>query len=115
MAETTDFWKGIRFLKRFCLIDFGSARFLIMKKHSNAESANIAFRDIHSCFLLDDETPILSICSKTFCYPFCVKTRDRTFMLFATTAEERQLWIDGFNYVVCSTKQVQSILDLNEK
>lgn len=89
MAETTDFWKGIRFLKRFSVIDYGSAKFIIMKKHSNVESAIIAFRDIHSCFLMDDETPILSICSKTYRFPFCVKTRDRTFMLFVSTAEER--------------------------
>ena len=89
MADKTDFLLGIRFLKRLCTIDYVGARFIIMKKDEKEESSNISFRDIHKCYRMEDETKILKICSKTFCFPFCVETQDRSFVLFASEEDER--------------------------
>lgn len=53
--------------------------------------------------------------SKTFKFPFMVKTVDRVFVLFAPSYSEREMWIAGFNYVIVSTNQVQSLLKENEQ
>lgn len=103
MADKTDFLLGIRFLKRNCIIDYVGAKFIMMKKDLVEDSTNIQFRDILSCYRMEDESKLLKICSKTFCFPFVVETRDRSFVLFATSEDERQLWMYGFDYVICST------------
>ena len=36
-------------------------------------------------------------------------------MLFASTYEEREMWIAGFEYVIISTKQVQELMVQNYK
>ena len=47
---------------------------------------------------------------ETFVYPFKVVTRNRVFELYAETSEKREMWFDGFNYAIVSTKIVQEII-----
>ena len=90
-------------MKRYYEINFTLGR-LVIKKDVNLISDNdcqfIAFRDIKSCYLMTNEEEMKKICSKTFNMPFCLHTSDRTFILFATREQERQLWLDGFDYVI---------------
>ena len=89
MADKTDFLLGIRFLKRLCMIDYVGAKFTIMKKDRAEVSSVINFRDVKSCYRMVDESAVLKICSKTFKFPFCVETRERNYVLFASTENER--------------------------
>lgn len=64
---------------------------------------------------MENEIEMKKICSKTFNMPFCLQTTDRTYILFASIEDERQLWLDGFNYVIQSTMQVQKIINVNDQ
>ena len=56
---------------------------------------------------------MMALCSIKFKYPFFVKTTERLFELYASTTEERTMWIAGFNYVIVSTNEVQDIMKRN--
>lgn len=75
------------------------------------------FRDIIYCTLPEkqNESILQQGCSKTFFNPFYVSTRNRLYILYAATLEEREMWIDGFNYIIKSTQQVQKILTVNNQ
>ena len=39
-------------------------------------------------------------------YNFYLKTNGKTFSLFASSSDERKMWMAGFLYVIASTKTV---------
>jgi hypothetical protein len=51
----------------------------------------------------------------SYVFPFFVKTTSRTFELYTTTPDEREMWISGFKYILISTKEVQQIISANDE
>ena len=68
----------------------------------------MAFREILDVIEPSGEHEIKAIkdAPKNHPYPLFVKTKDRTLVLFCQHMEERNMWIDGFIYVVKSTREV---------
>ena len=68
----------------------------------------MAFREILDVIEPSGEHEIKAIkdAPKNHPYPLFVKTKDRTLVLFCQHMEERNMWIDGFTYVVKSTREV---------
>ena len=89
-----------------------------IKEEDEKKVKQIAFAHIQKCYIPTPKNVIKimeDIPSKTFKYPFIVKTIERMFLLFAPTEQERDMWIAGFEYIIVSTMQVQSILKVNDE
>lgn len=106
-------------VKRYYIVDFSSATMFIKEEYTQKkeEAKKIAFREILEVIEPSGEFEIKAIknAPKNHPYPFYLKTKDRTLVLYCQKMEERNMWIDGFNYVVKSTREVQKIIDENNK
>ena len=49
--------------------------------------------------------------NSTYKFPFSVKTNSRVFEFYSSSAQERDMWLAGFDYVILSSKQVQKIIN----
>ena len=80
---------------------------------NNKDVKSIPFREILECYepATSQEEFLKATCSKKFQFPFFLKTKSRHFLLFASTHEERRMWLAGFQYVILSTKEVQKIIE----
>lgn len=91
------------YLKRYYTLDFGNAVMFIK------DGDTIPFRDIVRVMLPQfnqEEVFRKNVNSKTFTFPFFVKTNMRFMELYAASEEERQMWVAGFEYVLISTKVI---------
>jgi len=92
------------YLKRFYTLDFGNAMMFVK------DSETIPFRDITRVYMPQfgmDDVFKNAINSKTFLFPFFLKTGGRITELYAASEEERKMWVAGFEYVIKSTKIIQ--------
>ena len=76
--------------------------------HEHKSAKNIPFRNITECFLPTEsyEQHAKLVCSKKYQYCFFLNTVDRLFELYASTIEERLMWVTCFTYLIMSTKEV---------
>ena len=120
-ADQIKFWQKKLYYKRYYKIDFTSAVLFISEQINEEDDKKIKqvpFSHIQKCYEPKPENEIKiaeEIKSNTFKYPFYVKTLERLFLLFAPTRSERDMWVAGFEYIIVSTRQVQSILKINDK
>lgn len=76
------------------------------------------FRDILSAYLPTDacDEMLRKLASGSqYVFAFFVKTSDRVFELYASTPDEREMWMAGFKYILISTKEVQTIMTNNDE
>ena len=97
------------------MLNFADAVMYIKDKKEQTKESKIKvipFRNILECFLptVDYERKAKQVCSRTFNFPFFMKTEDRLFELYTSTDEERDLWMSGFMYSIKSTREVQKII-----
>lgn len=91
---------GFKKYRRYHRIDFNTAQIVI--SHTENYNGNgtqiIQFRDIVQCNKGQLEAD------------FFLLTVSRTFELFADTDYEREMWLQGFKYVISTTKEVQKVI-----
>ena len=106
-------------VKRYYIVDFSSATMCMKDEYTQKkeECKKMAFREILEVIEPSGEFEIKAIkdAPKNHPYPFYLKTKERTLVLYCQKMEERNMWIDGFIYVVKSTREVQKIIDQNNK
>lgn len=74
----------------------------------------IPFRDVKDCYL--PQKNLKTDClPKNWQFAFYVDTVERVYVLCAKTAEERSMWMAGFNYLIASTITVQQIMKSNNQ
>lgn len=110
-VQKLKFWQKGEYNKRFFILDFTIANIQIKttKEETNKENIKkVPFRNIISCYLPNakSEERIRQVCSKTYRFPFFLKTLDRMYELCSSSEEERNMWIAGFSYIIVSTSQV---------
>jgi len=45
--------------------------------------------------------------TNAYCFPFYLITAERRFLLYTTSDEDRNMWLDGFSYLIMSTKELK--------
>ena len=108
------------FPTRYYVLNFADAIMIISEKKGHIDDSNskvIPFRNILETFLPMEEyeKKAKEVCSRKFNFPFFVKTEDRLFELYASTDEERTLWMAAFVYLIKSTFEVQKIINRNNE
>ena len=69
----------------------------------------IHFKDIKDCLRVNDESQkVLGSASKNFQFAFYLETTYRTYELYTTGLEERNMWHAAFNFIALSNR-----VDLN--
>lgn len=103
--------------KRFFVVDFRTGTISVYHtedeyKQSNLNRKDILFRDIKQLTLFSKEAEKkYEVASKNYRFPFIVNTNERKFELFASSEEERQMWVVGFQYILISTSEVQNMMN----
>lgn len=119
-AKEKSFFKQKLYYLRYFLIDYQTGNIYIATHVEYMGNFNnctkIPFGGVLDCSQPSEleEISLQKEMSKTYCYPFYVKTNERDFTLCAASEEERQMWMAGFKYVMISTKQVQQIIKAND-
>lgn len=109
---------GSNYVRRYFILDYEAANLLIVDNPRDEQSVRkgkkIVFRDILKVGLpADDQADQVlqrKVKSNTFKFPFFLTTINREYVLFAPSQKERQIWVDGFSYVIVSTKKVQTLI-----
>lgn len=80
-------------------------------KKKDPDSIEILFRDVQRLLTFGKAAEQqYEVASKNFRSPFIVQTTQRKFELFASSEEERKMWIAGFQYILVSTSEVQILM-----
>ena len=89
--------------KRYFTIDYYAATITITHdKDNNDGLCVIPFRD---CISSEVTSHRIDKCN-LFKYPFNLKTKEKEWILYAPSVEERAMWVDGITYVILSTEIV---------
>lgn len=110
-----------KFPKRYFAINFQHGIIKIYQSEADYKNfkctdfKELLFRDILRVNSLsggsdEDVTQATERASRNFKMPFQVNTSERKFELFASSEEERKMWLAGFEYVMVSTQEVQIIM-----
>lgn len=93
-------------------VDFGVATIYIKhkanSKNDDQGTKRIKFIDLISCEF--QEAKCKDDCIKPFVYSFTVKTGEREFKLYTDKQVNRQVWLNAFNYIIITTREVQQII-----
>ena len=88
------------FPKRYLVIDFKYARLTIYKKKNEEHTAReIMFRDIKEYSNMQWKGKA----GPSWCYPFFLKTTSRNYIFVAPTEEDKNIWLNAFDYLIPST------------
>ena len=107
-----------KFPKRYFAINFqyGTIKIYPTEQDYNNKKCTdfkeILFRDILKVQNLgaNEDNSLTEKASKNFRMPFQIDTSERKFELFASSEEERKMWLVGFEYILVSTSEVQIIM-----
>ena len=72
----------------------------------------IDFKDVKDCYVMSQESQkVLGNASKNFKLAFYVETTNRTFELYTTSDEERDMWMTAFKFIaLCSKINISKML-----
>ena len=106
--------------KRYFIIDYTRAVIQIKHKLDDKKEENtkqIPFRDVKMCCKpqYKAEMQIREVCCSKYNNPFYLWVNDRMYELFTQQAEEREMFLSGFQYVIISTREVQKIMLENDR
>lgn len=114
-----------KFPKRYFAINFQHGTIKIYQTESDFKNKKctdfkeILFRDIlkvHQNLATTEDNKLASDrASKNFRMPFQIDTSERKFELFASSEEERKMWLTGFEYILVSTSEVQTIMQQEQE
>lgn len=96
--------------KRFFIISFERKIVHILHKENQSPAEYdkvqlIHFKDIKECIRVKDESQkVLGQASKNFRFAFYLDTTYRTYELYTTSIEERDLWHSAFQFIGLSNK-----------
>ena len=93
------------------MVDFSSATITMQHKRELDMSKDTLFnfRDVKECYLPSKDIleKISDIAPWSYTFPFYVEIKDRKYLLFVFSEEEREMWVHGFTYVIKSTEKAQ--------
>jgi len=116
-VQELKFWQKKIYPKRYFVIDFSTAVICIRHAKDDTKFVSVPFREVLDVYIPppQKESKIKFECSKNFNFPFYLETKERKYLLFTATFDERIMWIAGFKYIIVSTTEVQRIMDENER
>lgn len=97
------------FPKRFFLLDFKKAELVIKRKQHDEDKEIVLFGNIIRCQNMEED--LWGPDDNKFC--FKVLTNKRDYLLYASTENEKNLWIAGFNYLIFCSKIIQDLMKDN--
>lgn len=113
-VEKIKFFQTTIYPKRYFMIDFQQAFLNIQTDRIEKNKSKIKvvwFRDILDCYL--PKKDVQHQLPENWEHCFYLQTRERMFILCAQAAEDRNMWMSGFRYIIASTVTVQNIMKAN--
>ena len=107
-------------IKRYFELDFTAAVLTIRKTQNDSDILNdkqLVFGDIISVEVPEgpELTKLIYNAPEKYKFPFILKTKMRDWTLYVQWQNERQMWLDGFNYAIHSAKEAQRLIESNDK